>query len=105
VCKIVLSIQKWDVGEREDRTQYIGFSKSIEEIWERQRSVRGSVLKKNGRLGEGIIGKTAILAPGDNVDSGSEGYAISVGSEFSDPSRVVVSYKCHFDGKPGVFTD
>jgi hypothetical protein len=105
VLEIVLSIRKWDVGEREDRAQYIGFPDSIEEIWKRKGSVRGSVLKKKGGLREGIIGKTTVLTPGNNVDSGSEGYAIGVGSKFSDPSRVVVSHKCHFNRKPGVLTD
>jgi hypothetical protein len=62
-------------------------------------------MKKEGRLREGIIGKTTILTPGNNVDSGSESYAVSVGSEFSDPSRVIVGHKGHFNRKPGVLTD
>jgi hypothetical protein len=104
VWKIVLSIREWDVGEGEDRTQHIGFSQSIEEIWERQGSVRGSMLEKEGRLREGIIGKATVLTPRNNVDSGSEGYAVSVGSEFSDPSSIIVSHKGHFNRKPGVLT-
>jgi hypothetical protein len=78
VWKIALSIRKWDVWEREDRAQHIGFSKTIEKIWKREGSVRGSVLKKKRGLREGIIGKTAVLTPGDNVDPRSEGYAVGV---------------------------
>jgi hypothetical protein len=98
VRKIALSIRKWNIGEGEDRTQYIGFSKSIEEVWEGQGSVRGPVLEKEGGLGEGIIGKTTVLTPRNNVDSRSEGYAVSVGSEFSDPSGIIVSHKSHLTG-------
>ncbi len=100
--KITLSIRKWDVGEREDRTQYVGISESIKEIWKRQGGVGGSVLKKKGRLRERIIGKATVLTPGNNVDSGSEGYTVRVGSEFSDPNRIIVSHKGHFDRKLGV---
>ncbi len=102
--KIILSIREWDIGEGEDRTQHIGFSQSIKEVWEGQGSVRGSVLEKEGGLREGIIGKTTVLTPGNNVDSGSEGYAVSVGSEFSDPSGIIVGHKGHFNRKTGVLT-
>ncbi len=62
------------------------------------------MLEKEGGLREGIIGKTTVLTPGNNVDSGSEGYTVSVGSEFSDPSGIIVRHKGHFNRKPGVLT-
>jgi hypothetical protein len=70
VWKVVLYVREWNVGKGEDRTQYVGFSQSIKEVWEGQGSMGRSVLQEKGRLGEGIISKTAILAPGDNVDTG-----------------------------------
>jgi hypothetical protein len=104
VWKIILSIREWNIGERESRTKHIGFSQSVKEVWEGQGSVRGSVLKKEGRLRERIIGKATVLTPGDDVDSGRESYTVSVGSELPDPSSIIVSYKGHFNRKPGVLT-
>jgi hypothetical protein len=105
VWKITLSIGKWDVWEREDRAQHIGFPESIKEVWEGEGGVIGSVLKEKRRLRERIISKPTVLTPGDDVDSRSEGYAVGIGSEFSDSRRVVVSYKSHFDRKTSVLAD
>ncbi len=67
--------------------------------------MRGSVLKEEGGLREGIIGKPTVLTPGDNIDSRSEGYTVGIGAEFSDSSRVVVSYKSHFDRETSMLAD
>ncbi len=59
--KIILCIRESNIGEGDSRTQHIGFSQSIKEVWEGQGSVRGSMLEKEGRLRERIIGKTTVL--------------------------------------------
>jgi hypothetical protein len=64
----------------------------------------GSVLQEKGGLGKGIVSKTAILAPGDNVDTGHKSDTVGVGAKLSDSSSIVVSHKGHFDGKTSVIT-
>ncbi len=102
--KVILCIRKWDVGEGEDRTQHVGFSQPVKEVWERQGSVGGSVLQEKGGLREGIISKAAVLTPGDNVDTRSKSDTISIGAKLSNSSSIIVSHKGHFNGKPSVLT-
>ncbi len=66
--------------------------------------MRGSVLQKKGGLGEGIVSKSAILAPGDNVDTRSKSDTIGIGAKLSNSSSVIVSHKGHFNGETSVLT-
>ncbi len=102
--EVVFYVRKWDVGKGEDRTQHVGFSQSIKEVWKGQGSMGGSVLQEKGGLGEGIVGKTTILAPGDNVDTGRKSDTISIGTKLSNSSSIIISHKGHFGGKTSVFT-
>ncbi len=53
---------------------------------------------------EGVIGKAAILTPGNDVDTRSKSYTVGVRSELPDSSGIIVCNKSHFNGKPGAFT-
>ncbi len=53
---------------------------------------------------EGIISKTAVLTPGNDVDTRSKSDTIGVVSKLSDSRSIVISHKGHFNGKTGVLT-
>jgi hypothetical protein len=55
-------------------------------------------------LRERIISKATVLAPGNDVDTRSQSNTVGIGPKLSDSSSIIVSYKGHFDGKPGVLT-
>ncbi len=102
--EVVFHVRKRDVGERKDRTQNIGFSQAIKEVWERQGCVGGSILKQEGGFWERIISKATVRTPRNDVDTRVQCNTICVGSELSNSGSIVFSYKGHFDGKSGVLT-
>jgi hypothetical protein len=105
VWEVIIHVRKRNVGERKGRTQDIGFSLAIKEIWERQEGVRGSVLKQEGGFWERIIGKPTVCTPRNDVDSRVQCDTVGVGPQLPDSSSVVFCYKGNFDRKSGVFTD
>jgi hypothetical protein len=104
VRKVVLRIREWDVGEGIGRAQNVSFSHSVKEVWEGQGSMGGSMLQEKGGSRERIICKATVLAPGNDVNTRREGNTVGVGPKFSNSSRIIISYKGRFNGKPAVLT-
>ncbi len=53
---------------------------------------------------ERIISKATVCAPGDDIYTRGQCNTVGVRSELSDSGSIIVSYKGHFDGIPGVLT-
>ncbi len=104
VRKVVLRIRDWDVGKGIGRAQNVSFPHSIKEVWEGQGSMRGSMLQEKGGSREGIICKATVLAPGNDVNTRRKSNTVGVGPKFSNSSRIIISYKGHFNRKTAVFT-
>ena len=66
--------------------------------------MRGSVLKQEGGLWEGIISKATVSAPRNDVESRVQCDTVGVRPQLSDSSSIIFCYKGNFDGKTGVFT-
>jgi hypothetical protein len=104
VREIIIHVRKRNVGKRKGRAQNIGFSLAIKEVWERQESVRGSVLKQKGGFWKRVIGKPTVCAPRNDVDSRVQCDTVGVGPQLPDSRSIVFCYKGNFDRKSGVFT-
>jgi hypothetical protein len=63
VGKVILCIRKRDIGKGKNRTQNIGLSKAIEEVWKGKGGMGRSVLQEKGRLRKRVICKATIRAP------------------------------------------
>jgi hypothetical protein len=104
VGKVILCIRERDVGKGKDRTQNIGLSQAIEEVWEGKGSMGGSVLQEKGRLRKRVICKATIRAPGNNVHARRQGNTIGIRTELSNSSGIIISHKGHFNRETTVIT-
>jgi hypothetical protein len=102
--EVVFHVRERDVGERKDRAQNIGFSQAVEKVWKGQGCMGGSVLQQEGGFWKRIIGKATVSTPGNNIYTRIQCDTIGVGSELPDTCSIIISYKGHFDRKPGVLT-